>query len=583
MENKFIVVNYGTQNKKIAVHDMSHDTLLKLIKERFQVQSPDIKYYDQDVDDWVDFDRDADECIATLKVLKLRVKETQLLNEDENCQDSDMPPSPTQPSTPCRPGTPSINSRPQTPVSRPQTPVSRPQTPVSRSQTPVDRPQTPSSRAETSSRPDTCQSPGGGDLTLPSLSRQDTPSTSSASKYSSKTWCRQYKISKPQLSRSVLSKLEAKEELTTSERRHFLDVIYNDVTKYAGGMYPTSEMYEDVVDGLIREFPYLLTYGGLPPSSAREFWKDKVLYKFGNARKLLDKNHPDVKLRKKKVITEEKKSEGNKNNFTWGLGRYLPDIPDTEDETSLDIHTKWLQREYKKTDQDLENVNRKMDLTFPYRRRQIVEDKISVRDLVELYPWLTSRHELLKEFQRLEPNTDSNDLVELLTEGLQKYRKGIVGIMKAKKKPDFLVAIDEAAKHYRTEGQRNYADDCMALAGMAVLFKEKAATLFVKENAENQTTMAIKVHTHIMTMDTDAFSVFAEDTEVFKCDSFFEAYSGLLACIYVLNLAYPKDLEKSFLFVQNILLGLKDNEANTIDKRIVNVLSMVNGEIKKRQ
>ncbi|OPL33421.1 hypothetical protein AM593_01980, partial [Mytilus galloprovincialis] len=470
MENKFIVVNYGTQNKKIAVHDMSHDTLLKLIKERFQVQSPDIKYYDQDVDDWVDFDRDADECIATLKVLKLRVKETQLLNEDENCQDSDMPPSPTQPSTPCRPGTPSINSRPQTPVSRPQTPVSRPQTPVSRSQTPisrpdtpVDRPQTPSSRAETSSRPDTCQSPGGGDLTLPLLSRQDTPSTSSASKYS---------------------------------------------------RYPTSEMYEDVVDGLIREFPYLLTYGGLPPSSAREFWKDKVLYKFGNARKLLDKNHPDVKLRKKKVITEEKKSEGNKNNFTWGLGRYLPDIPDTEDETSLDIHTKWLQREYKKTDQDLENVNRKMDLTFPYRRRQIVEDKISVRDLVELYPWLTSRHELLKEFQRLEPNTDSNDLVELLTEGLQKYRKGIVGIMKAKKKPAFLVAIDEAAKHYRTEGQRNYADDCMALA----------------------------------------------------------AYSGLLACIYVLNLAYPKDLEKSFLFVQNILLGLKDNEANTIDKRIECVL-----------
>ena len=75
---------WDPKQKKIAVHDTSHDTLLKLIKERFQVQSPDIKYYDQDVDDCVDFDRDANECIATLKVLKLRVKETQLLNEDEN-------------------------------------------------------------------------------------------------------------------------------------------------------------------------------------------------------------------------------------------------------------------------------------------------------------------------------------------------------------------------------------------------------------------------------------------------------------------------------------------------------------------
>jgi len=33
--------------------------------------------------------------------------------------------------------------------------------------------------------------------------------------------------------------------------------------------YPTSDMYDDMVDGLIREFPHLLSYGGLPASSAR--------------------------------------------------------------------------------------------------------------------------------------------------------------------------------------------------------------------------------------------------------------------------------------------------------------------------
>ena len=50
-----------------------------------------------------------------------------------------------------------------------------------------------------------------------------------------------------------------------------------------------------------------------------------------------------------------------------------------------------------------------------------------------------------------------------------------------------------------------------------------------------------------------------------------------------MNLAYPKGLEKTFTFVQNILLGLRDNaDANTIDKRIVNVLSLLNSELKKK-
>ena len=102
-----------------------------------------------------------------------------------------------------------------------------------------------------------------------------------------------------------------------------------------------------------------------------------------------------MKLRKQKTSAEDKKLDTNENvSFTWGLSRYLPKIPVTEDETSLDIHMKWLQREHKKTEPDYENVNIKMEITFPLRRKLIVEDKMSVQELVELYPWLTSRHEV---------------------------------------------------------------------------------------------------------------------------------------------------------------------------------------------
>jgi hypothetical protein len=54
----------------------------------------------------------------------------------------------------------------------------------------------------------------------------------------------------------------------------------------------------------------------------------------------------------------------------------------------------------------------------------------------------------------------------------------------------------------------------------------------------------------------------------------FEAFCGLLACIYVMNLAYPKTWEKTFTFVQNILIGLKDNEGQvSIDRRIVTIVN----------
>lgn len=63
--------------------------------------------------------------------------------------------------------------------------------------------------------------------------------------------------------------------------------------------------------------------------------------------------------------------------------------------------------------------------------------------------------QLLREFERLEPNTPSNVLADLLSVGLTKYRKGIVRLLKSKKKHDLLSQIEETSQHYRTEGQRS--------------------------------------------------------------------------------------------------------------------------------
>ena len=94
--------------------------------------------------------------------------------------------------------------------------------------------------------------------------------------------------------------------------------------------------------------------------------------------------------------------------------------------------------------------------------------------------------------------------------------------------------------------------------------------------------MSIKIKQRLVSMDTDIFQVFVEETHICECDNFFKAFCGLLACIYVMNLAYPKTWEKTFTFVQNILIGLKDNEGQvSIDRRFVAVLSSINAEVDK--
>lgn len=130
----------------------------------------------------------------------------------------------------------------------------------------------------------------------------------------------------------------------------------------------------------------------------KEFWKDKLVFKFGNTRKRLDKNHPEVQSRKKKekpqkLITSP--TTPGPTTFTWGLENYLPRIPVTEDETSHDVHLQWLQREHRKTSSDIDfsTVDLKMSLTFACRRQLVVEGA-GILHLLEKYPWLQSYQEV---------------------------------------------------------------------------------------------------------------------------------------------------------------------------------------------
>jgi hypothetical protein len=80
--------------------------VIQLIKERIGVDSSDIKYYDVDVDDWVDLKERAGKIITGLRVLKLRVESS---NDEDRLETPEAP-----------------VEIPEMSVTRPKTPISRP-------------------------------------------------------------------------------------------------------------------------------------------------------------------------------------------------------------------------------------------------------------------------------------------------------------------------------------------------------------------------------------------------------------------------------------------------------------------------
>ena len=81
-------------------------------------------------------------------------------------------------------------------------------------------------------------------------------------------------------------------------------------------------------------------------------------------------------------------------NASWGILNYLPNLPITEDEASIERHKKIIQSEYKRSHRDSVKLNELMDLTFPSRRRSIVSEHAVVTDILVNYPCLSEEEQV---------------------------------------------------------------------------------------------------------------------------------------------------------------------------------------------
>lgn len=64
----------------------------------------------------------------------------------------------------------------------------------------------------------------------------------------------------------------------------------------------------------------------------------------------------------------------------------MPEKPEFEVEISVQKHTEWLQKEYKKEGQEMMLVDQLMDITLFHRRKLVVSEQKDVESILSDYP-----------------------------------------------------------------------------------------------------------------------------------------------------------------------------------------------------
>lgn len=87
MEKRFILLNFGSSNKKIIIsQDVTCEYIKDLVTTKSGISNPKILYYDNDVEEYVDFEPDSIHNVNQYKLIKIKAlkqQEEELVDRSE--------------------------------------------------------------------------------------------------------------------------------------------------------------------------------------------------------------------------------------------------------------------------------------------------------------------------------------------------------------------------------------------------------------------------------------------------------------------------------------------------------------------
>jgi len=158
---------------------------------------------------------------------------------------------------------------------------------------------------------------------------------------------------------------------------------------YSRNPYPGREVYDHVAQALINKHPCLKEPGSV---HGWYCWKFSLKFKMGNFRqKLRVAGCTELRLNSRssgrpgpKTLKRARKSEVN----------FLPNFPEGKAQSDLDMDRSAMVIKIEKGKLDSKQISEMMNITFPLRRKEIVEEKTLVAQVKERWPALFAERQV---------------------------------------------------------------------------------------------------------------------------------------------------------------------------------------------
>ncbi|CAB4017012.1 Hypothetical predicted protein, partial [Paramuricea clavata] len=256
------------------------------------------------------------------------------------------------------------------------------------------------------------------------------------------------------------------QKMLDNVRNEFLRDVCDSIRQQT--LFPTKLERETVALKIVGEYPFIKDAIGSGIGSIEQ----AIAFRFKNLRK----NKPEHK---------EKSSSSTSDILTKPAKRLklagpnaLPDIPSGETEDTFKDHMKRLQKEMTKTKgKNQQLIKTLMDATFAMRRREIVQNAVSINDLLKRFPALTLTSELKREFGRISQVRckDAMDKLRSLAPNIVEYGQQIPAV---KNLISNLSTMDEDSKPENL-------NETIAILVLARVLKDKRDDMFLKVVDEN--------------------------------------------------------------------------------------------------
>ncbi|NWT50027.1 SAMD3 protein, partial [Erythrocercus mccallii] len=333
-----------------------------------------------------------------------------------------------------------------------------------------------------------------------------------------------------------------------SMRIRIIEFLQADMTKYLeGSLYPNSQQYNIVVNALLQAYPFLDEDG-----NGFLLWKRALKDRFKYVRRPIE---DDEQVLRNKYKFGHRRGQSRKSSFAENkldnVQGQVEEEPAHLKGSAMDLHIKWLNQEYLKSQRNWEEVDNRMNVTIEIRRKMISE-KAPIKDILRVFPFLRCPYQLFREFQLL----THMDIYKKTVEILEMYSENILSLYVVRNNP-INIMLQENLKQHTEEDVLKYMKMTAACLLLPEVFGDDSS-LFAAVNEEVKAVTPVMEVKNPFNVNSCKFALYIEREELAQLDDCAMALAALVAAFHVFDIPCPKRIYRTLNFLESLIFEVRN-------------------------